>query len=143
MIHLTVEQLSADPRDPRDDVGPVANVGGALSIDATGQTVCSEVAFPVVELALALERWRRARQHTESNFEFDSMSAEGRGLVWIRRSEGGWCIGSVAQGPADTPTFSTEEIDGAMDAYLAQLADLIGEAFGEEWIARLRRLFRQ
>lgn len=64
-----------------------------FSIIEGDSIIYDEPAFPVVELARSLQFWLSQPHH--SDFEFESMSFEEPGAVFIRQAESGWQVGSI------------------------------------------------
>lgn len=137
MMVLTFVQLRADPGclDTATDV--IANLEADITLEVEGSVIYEEVSFPVAELALALTRWAQSCSADRPDFEFDSMSAEEPGLVWIRRTEGGWRFGSICQDRPETKVFPTEQVDEAIRKYIGDLKTQVGGTFGPGALQRL------
>src|SRR5579884_4316358 len=54
----------------------------------------SEADLPIVELAVALQKWLNHDFRRRSAFEYVSIEADETGMVWIRPEGDGWRIGS-------------------------------------------------
>lgn len=92
-----------------DELRGTTQAGYLIALDAClhltdgGVTVVKETGFPVVELARSLLVWLEGS--TEGDFEFESMSYEGSGLIRIQKTGAGWVFGSVfAPGKTTAPT---------------------------------------
>lgn len=91
-------------RTPGDDTsGYLIALDACLRLTDGGVTVVEETGFPVVELARSLLAWLEGS--AEGDFEFESMSYEGSGLIRIQKAGAGWVFGSVfAPGMTTAPT---------------------------------------
>lgn len=92
-----------------------------FSIDVDGVTLYSEPHMPVIELVSALTSWLRVPAESRRDFEFDSMSTDVPGLVWIKRTNGGYRIGSVHQAYEERREFSDLEIRAAVEQFRDRL----------------------
>ena len=69
-----------------------------------------EEMFPVVELRVELAQWLSDAYRHRENFEFRSMESDEEGLLWLRRVDGGWRIGSIHQEYPEMQTLSDAEV---------------------------------
>ena len=143
MIRFEISDLVADPRPPTDRIELVANVEANFSIMVDDRLVYQEVSFPVVELAVALHQWLAHRGPDNPDFEFESMSAEEPGLVWIRWAGSGWRVGSIDQEQPELTVFDQDEIHASVEALTKHLAQRIQEKFGASWAEALSKLLRE
>lgn len=127
---LVISGLRSDPPRLSDEIDLVANIEADLRLAVDGQVVYEEVSFPVVELALALVRWLATPPDDRSGFEFDSMSAEEPGLIWIRRVGDGWRVGSIHQERSDLRALTSVEIEALIRGFVAQISDGFEARFG-------------
>mgnify|MGYP001594999684 CR=1 FL=1 len=139
---LTFTGLRADPPRLNNAMDVIANLEADVSLEVNGEVIYDEVSFPVAELACALTRWSQADAAGRSDFEFDSMSAEERGLVWIRRVDGGWRLGSIDQEHPEPRVFSAGEIDEFVRKYVEDLNEQVETTFGPRTLALLIEALR-
>lgn len=90
----------------------------------------SEPEFTVVEFAASLARWLRDGLPQNHDFAFESVEAEESGLVWFRRVDDGWRVGSVWQSIPDPEPKSLEEIRQAAEAFSRALLEDAQRQFG-------------
>jgi hypothetical protein len=77
-----------------------------------------EVMFPMVELAVALQRWLGQGLPLGEAFEFVSLESDDHGLVWIQPSAHGWRVGSLHQEYPELKLWSTEEVADAVGVFV-------------------------
>lgn len=140
MIEFQISNLRADPTFPIDRITFAANVESDFAVFADGRLVYEESDFPVVELAVAFHLWQQNRVDSEPDFEFDSMSFEELGMVWIRWAGDGWRVGSLNQERPEMAVFSSEDIDAAIYRFNKELEKEVLESFGETWVREFRTL---
>jgi hypothetical protein len=120
MLELRFSDLYDD--GGRADPIPEVDVSASeFSIVVSGKTLYSEPHMTVIELVGALTRWLRVPRESRSDFEFDSMSTDERGLVWIKSTNGGYRIGSVHQAYEELREFSDLEIRAAVEKFRDRL----------------------
>lgn len=127
---LVVSRLRADPPRLSDEMDIVANLEADIRLAVDGQTLYEEVSFPVAELAVALVRWLATPPVDRSSFEFDSMSAEELGLIWIRRAGDGWRVGSVHQEHSEPRKLTWVAVEALIRDFVAQISDGVEARFG-------------
>ncbi|MCO7237730.1 hypothetical protein [Aeromicrobium sp. CnD17-E] len=94
-MQLTYDRLCADELRGTTQADYLIALDAHLQVVENDAVIFDEPAFPVVELARSLLSWL-PRAESE-DFEFDSMSYEERGTVFIRRATAGWTFGSVLE----------------------------------------------
>lgn len=134
---LTFTGLRADPPRLSDVIDVVANIEADVRLETDGGAIYDEVSFPVAELAVALTRWTQAPVTNRADFEFDSMSAEEPGLLFIRRADDGWRVGSIHQERAESRIFTAVEVDEFVRTFIRQLTREVATAFGPDVSALL------
>ncbi len=100
-----------------------------FQVQVSSRTVYSEQLFPIVEFAILSQVWRLKDSEAGRDFVYTSMEAEEEGLVWIRRQEGGWLIGSVFQERESYELVSLSEIQRSLDALYARLRSEVKARF--------------
>lgn len=106
----------------RADRIPEVDVSASeFSIVVDGKTLYSEPHMTVIELLGALTSWLRVPAESRSDFEFESMSTDERGLVWIKTTNGRYRIGSVHQAYEELRELSESEIRAAVEQFRDRL----------------------
>lgn len=134
---LTFTGLRADPPRLSDATDVVANLEADVRLETDGEAIYDEVSFPVAELAVTLTRWMQAPVTNRADFEFDSMSAEEPGLLWIRRASDGWRVGSIHQEGPEPRIFTPVEVDEFVRTFIERLTEEVATAFGLDVSAAL------
>lgn len=142
MMQLRLAGLRADPDRLGNAIDVVANLEADLRLEVDGEEIYAEASFPVAELAAGLARWSTTPSDDRPDFEFDSISAEEPGLIWIRRVDDGWRVGSIRQEKPDLRAFSGPEIDQLVQDYIGELRDRVEETYGRAVAANLREALR-
>lgn len=130
MIAIGVTALQLEPGSVELDAELEARCVGQLTVSDGRGVLFAEDAFPCLELALALRRWRSSRGMPSSDFEFDSMSYPDPGLVWIRRdpvSDDRWRVGSIAEPTTESELLSWTEVAQAIDEFIENVGVLAPE----------------
>ncbi len=139
MTAILLSSLRADPPQLEDAIDLVSNLEAEIEVEVDGRIIYHEVSFPVAELAVALTQWLSVSSDARSDFEFDSMSAEELGLVWIRREGGGWRIGSVRQERLGYQTLTSGEVEALIHDYVLHLSSRVEAVFGSKAVTNLNR----
>jgi hypothetical protein len=121
---------SADSSSLHERWQVLLGVVGNLSVEVCGRTLYREVEFPLVELAVDLSRWLQEVDQTNESFVFRSMESEEAGLIWIKRDDGLWGVGSVHQDHKDEHTFSLGEVASAVRVYIDGLTGTLLRGHG-------------
>lgn len=130
MIAFRLGRLEVEPPGVKRPVDTVTSVVTDFEIDVDGECLFSETSFPVIELAGALLRWKSVSGEGRCDFEFESMDFEEPGLMWIRREGDGWRVGSLLQEFPDLTVRSADELDRAIDGFVADLERAAREELG-------------
>lgn len=129
-VALRFSVTSADKHSLQEKRQVLLGVVGDLCVEVSGRTLYREVQFPLVELAVALNRWLKLVGQTGESFVFTSMEAEESGLVWIKDDRGRWRIGSVHQEYEERQTFRLQEVKAVARAYIEQLTGELHRSYG-------------
>ncbi|WP_435157321.1 hypothetical protein [Amycolatopsis sacchari] len=127
-MRLEYSALGAPDLRGRTEAEVFVHVEADLVVSDGGEEICTEGAFPVVELAAALREWQA--QDERRDFEFPSLSLDGRWEVRIVRVSGGWQVAAEAVRGAARPLA---EIDAAVDEFVETLRADCTRQFGS-WI---------
>ena len=94
----------------------ILGVEATIELTVNGRTIFTEPGFPIVELRLALTRWRPA----SGDFEFESVESDEDGMVWFRKQRSGtWKAGSIWQDEAARGELTEDQVLQACDAFIA------------------------
>jgi hypothetical protein len=86
--------------------------------------------FPIVELALALNRWVEVDMPHGTAFDFVSAESDESGFVWFRPEGTGWRVGSIHQEFADMSIWSSLEVTTAVGHYIREVEHWLDENVG-------------
>ena len=101
-----------------------------MCLDAAGRIQFSETQFPVVELALQLERWLGHVAEVPSEFVYTSLESEIPGIIRISSGQQGWHFSSAFSEFADGTSFTLEQVVAATEAYLKAVGDVLFAEYG-------------
>lgn len=126
--------LTADDLRDRSSSGVFIDVEADIKVLDGDHEIYSEGLFPVVELAVALRKWRLFPGRDRLDFEFHSLSLDGRWAVRIMSVDAGWRVVNDEEcGGSQTIVSSLVagvEIDCAIDNFVDKLrkscVDLLG-----------------
>ena len=129
-MRLEFTGLRAEPERLGDVIDVVANLEADFRLVVDGDLIYEEVSFPVAELAVALSRWSQVPIGDRPDFEFDSMSAEESGILWIRRSHRGWRVGSIHQDRPAMRALGDGEVDGLVHRFVHDVGQAVRDRYG-------------
>jgi hypothetical protein len=95
------------------------NIEAEFEISASGRTVLHDELFNVVEFASSVSAWLA---HATDDFSFSTMEAEDRDIVFFRRKNAHWLIGS-AWGVAEGVDVDGNELRNALLRFLTRLSE--------------------
>jgi len=104
-------------------------VVGNFRIEVNGKVLYSEVEFCLVEFAVQIAEWLRQIETNEVDFEYCSMESEDPGLVWVKKKNNGWIIGSVYQQHEEINIFDMEDIRKVFSGYIEMLKQDLEEIY--------------
>ncbi len=99
-------------------------------IEVSGREIFSQPYFPVVEFAVDAQIWSSSVRFTQHDFMYTSMEAEQKGLVWIKRAEAGWVVGSAWRKEESSGALNLFEIQAALDSFYFTLRHDVKNTFG-------------
>jgi hypothetical protein len=114
---MSYDQLGATELQGTTQADYMVGLDARLLIVSGSDTVYEEWSFPVVELARALREWLDDADRRD--FEFDSMSFEERGAVYVHQVEHGWRFGSVFSPQSESGTVDWAESERCIRSFLA------------------------
>jgi hypothetical protein len=90
-----------------------------LVIEVDDRVLYREEMFPIVELRSELAKWVDAGGlRVGRDFELESMETEEKGVVWLRRVESGWRIGSLYQEFPAMESLSDSSVASLTDSFI-------------------------
>jgi hypothetical protein len=129
-MQLSYSALTAADLLGRSRTEVFVSVEADLAVLDDNREVLREGAFPVVELASALRRWKAREAAERGDFEFTSLSLDGRWRVRLAEAGDGWQLVDDGEGwqPAHDgdggftgTAHSLGEIDAAIDDFTIRL----------------------
>ena len=96
----------------RDKLDLLLGVVATIEVWVGGKLVYREEMFPIVELRAALGTWLGGAFAEGRDFEFQSVESDEEGLIWLRRIDSGWRIGSIHQEFPVLTELADEEVAG-------------------------------
>lgn len=138
-IDFTLDPLlELDPKLLKQKNGKLLiDVDGELTITLGDRRFFWEPSFTLLELGVALKRWRTKDPNPNKDYHFFTMEhdeREGPILAFNRKYEGKWQLFSIWQGFEHVDLITTEELMEAIDRYLTELEAVL--------IARFRLRYR-
>lgn len=112
--------VHVDGPEPRERWQVLLRIVGDFAVRVEGRDLYTEVDFTLMEFAAAAARWLRIAAGERPDLTFTSMEAEEEGLVWVRRADDGWRVGSVHQS-FEAPPVPLADVDAALSVYLERL----------------------
>lgn len=113
----------------REPVDVYLHTVATFSVEVLRELIYREDLFPVVEFGIKSQRWLSEVSLTEENFIFTSLDAEEQGLVWFRREQSGWKIGSVFQSRQSKGALPLKDIRQALNEYYTTLRTAVRDSF--------------
>jgi hypothetical protein len=95
----------------RDKFDLFLGIVATIEVWVGSKPLYREEMFPIVELRAALGRWLTGSFAACRDFEFRSMESDEEGLIWLRRTDSGWRIGSIHQEFPAMTELTDEEVD--------------------------------
>jgi len=124
MIQFGFDALSADgPLHENWQI--VFNISGDLQVTVDGSLAWTCPSTNLVELAVALQAWLREGIHKSEDFELESVDFEEKGVLWIRRTDEGWRVGSIHHGEIGHKVHGDSDIRRAIEEYGNVLTDAV------------------
>ncbi|MEQ0558114.1 hypothetical protein ABJI51_03440 [Amycolatopsis sp. NEAU-NG30] len=118
-MQLSYSALTAADLLGRSRTEVFVNVEADLVVLDGDREVLREGAFPVVELASALRRWKARGVAGRGDFEFTSLSLESRWRVRLVEADGGWRV--VDDDGFTGAVRPAGEVDAAIDDFTTRL----------------------
>ncbi len=121
-MRLTYDRLNLEDLRGRDQVDYLVSLDAHLILSSEdGETRYEEPGFPVVELARALLIWLGDPTHPD--FDFDSMSYEEVGSIFVHRQGTGWSLGSTFAPGQELGPVSWAAVEGCCRAFVEVVKD--------------------
>jgi hypothetical protein len=101
---------------------------GTFFVKVNGRNLLREKSFCVVEFAIDSRSWLQKAKRSSEDFVYESFDAEGQ-LLWIRKANCDWKVGSDNQLYDEPTEFSLSEIERALKEYFDALRKDILDRF--------------
>lgn len=118
------------------------DVDGELTITLGDRCFFREPSLTLLELGVALKRWRTKDPDVNKDFHFFTMEhdeREGPIFAFNQKSEGQWQLFSIWQEFEHEDLIGTEDLLGAVDDYSNRLEKVLSERFGLRYSDFMRR----
>ena len=126
--------LELDPKLLKQKNGKLLiDVDGELTITLGDRRFFWEPSLTLLELGVALKRWRTKDPGANKDFHFFTMEhdeREGPILAFNRKSAGQWQLFSIWQEFEHLDLIAAEDLLEAVDGYLAELEAVLVDRFG-------------
>ncbi len=120
---MTYDRLACEDLQGSTPADYLVALDGRFTLVVKDMTILDEPGFPVVELARSLAQWLNDSE--SDDFEFDSMSYEEPGTVYLRQKEVGWTVGSTFASESTSAIVTWREIEQCCRSFIAAVeADL-------------------
>lgn len=142
LLEFRFHGLHSDAGELRDDLDWLLRlVTEQFEICLCGHTIYSEIEFPVLELAHALDLWRAGGMPTGDALEYEVTGSSVRTLG-IRRTADGWLVDTADSAEAGQGAPLTDaEVEAAIDVFIAQVdGDIADSRYGLDVRSLLERL---
>lgn len=139
-IRIYFENLKLEPSffPFKEDWQIQLGVVGKFSIHINDKELYEEVDFCLVEFAVQVCEWLN-EAYRRDDFIYTSVESDEAGLVWIKKSDGMWRIGSVHQEYEELRLFKLDEIDSSLKLFVENLIDAIPHQLKDK-ILRIMKL---
>ena len=121
MIALLFRNLHFDGDTPITDWEILLRVVADFTIVIDGHKFYEESEFCVVEFAMQIREWVESLGKRETDFSYDSLESDERGLVRLERTDRGWTLIARDQLRMTDRLLSTEEVVHAVNAFTNSL----------------------
>ncbi|WP_203333525.1 hypothetical protein [Planococcus beigongshangi] len=126
--------LTLDPKLLKQKNGKLLiDVDGELTITLGESRFFGEPSLTLLELGVALKRWRIEDPNAIKDFHFFTMEhdeKEGPILAFRRQGKSGWQLFSIWQAFSHDGLISAEDLLEAVDRYLATLEEVLIKRYG-------------
>lgn len=148
MINLAID-FTLDPSWKLDSK-LLKQKNGKLLIDVDGELTVTlgdrcffwEPSLTLLELGVALKRWRAQDQDANNDFHFFTMEhdeREGPILAFIRKDDGWWQLFSIWQAFSHEDVIPANDLLQGVDRYLTELESVLMERYNLRYRDFMRR----
>jgi hypothetical protein len=124
MISLEFTGMRLDPTGSVREDELIAGVFADFRISNGPDVYLVEPSVPVLELARALLRWgNQVARGLVQDFEFDSIFDEDIGLVWIRRMNESWSVGSSLKSAPAMTGLTLPEVNTCVGRFVDEVIE--------------------
>jgi hypothetical protein len=124
MLEFVVTDLHHERPAATDYYGVLLGLNCRFSIRLDHQALFEEAEFPVLEFVEQLADWLAESPEPAANFSYESIESDVEDLVWIRRTNRGWRLGSAIHDSVAHNPFTLDELRGALSQLNTHLAAL-------------------
>jgi hypothetical protein len=121
MIQFVFDNIALNVKKIRNVDQLYVDVESDFTILVDGKPLYSESGFVTIELANDLAAWMALPSHSRPDFEFESLSTDEIGWVWIRRRNDCWQIGSIRQNFFGPDDLSNVDLEAAITDFIQKL----------------------
>lgn len=102
---------------------------GNFLMTVAGRTLYTEQGFCLVEFAIQSQLWLRQVRASGEDFVYSSQESEEMGLVWIKRDNSKWKVGSIHQEYDEPRLFDLDQLEMALVRYFDALNHEVQQKF--------------
>jgi hypothetical protein len=138
--------LKTEVLNPRDEWDVYLRLEASFAMEICSQVIYQEELFPVVEFATLSQIWLSEVDSDPRDFVYTSIESDVVGLVWLKRTTGGWRAGSAYQSSESSVALNLWEVRSSLNDYYNSLRGAVKEQFGpdiaalREWKKRLQSI---
>ena len=106
------------------------NVVADFKLVVGQRIIFSEANFPIIELAIQLDRWLGSVTESHTEFVYTSLESGIIGIIRVAPGVEGWHVGSVFAEFADSTPFPLEEVVTAARSYITAVEEAVLAEYG-------------
>ena len=130
MLEFVVSDLHHERPAATDYDGVLLGLNCNFAVQLDHQVLFEEAEFPVLEFVEQLADWLAESPGPSANFSYESIESDVEDLVWIRRSDHGWRLGSAIHDSVAHNPFRLDEVRRALTALNDRLIELASRTLG-------------
>ncbi len=123
-------QLIAPDGPLETDWQRIVNIAADFQLVVGNRVLVSEAHFPIVELALQLERWLECLADAPHEFVYPSLESQIPSLIRISPGVEGWHVSTALADFADGTALTLDDIVAAAQNYLAAVDEAVHSEYG-------------
>ena len=130
MLEFVVTDLHRERPAATDYYGVLLGLNCNFAIRLDDQVLFEEAEFPVLEFVEQLADWLAESPEPSANFSYESIESDVEDLVWIRRSDRGWQLGSAIHDSAAHNPFTLDELRRGLTEFSGHLIAMVSRSLG-------------